>query len=169
MLTAYTYPPHADAASRSKLLLEICGVAGLVALGALIRVPLPFSPVPITLQTFSVLLAAALVSRERATAGIGLYVVLGLLGAPLFAVASGATLGYLVAFLLTPYVVTRFRAPLAGMAVASLLVYLLGAAWLCYWFQFSVLTAVSVGVLPFVPGDLLKLMAAAKCAERMQS
>ena len=168
MLTTYTHSPHADAASRSKLLLDICGVAGLVALGALIRIPLPFSPVPITLQTFSVLLAAALVSRERAVAGIGLYVFLGLLGAPLFAVASGATLGYLVAFLLAPHVVARFRTPLAGMAAASLLIYLLGAAWLCYWLQIPVMVAVSIGVLPFVPGDLLKLMAAAKCAERMR-
>ena len=168
MLTIPTLASHARMASRSNLLLDVCGVAGLVALGALIRIPLPFSPVPVTLQTFSVLLAAALVSRERATAGIGLYVALGLLGAPLFAVASGATLGYLIAFLLAPQIVSRFRSPLAGMAAATSLVYLLGAAWLCHWMQLSPVAAVTVGVLPFIPGDLLKLIAAAQCARHMR-
>lgn len=149
-------------AGRQSAVFDVLGVAGFVALGALVRIPLPFSPVPVTLQTFSVLVAAFAVGRSRATLGIALYVGLGLAGAPLLAAASWATLGYLMAFVATPYAVARFRNPLFGMCAASLLIYGMGAAWLCVWLGLPVWQALLLGVFPFIPGDLLKLLAAYK-------
>lgn len=139
---------------------DVVGVAGLVALGAWIRFPLPFSPVPVTLQTFSVLLASYLVAQRRAAVGIGLYLALGLTGAPLFAVPSGATIGYLAAFVTVPHVVTRFRHPMMGMVAASGIILGLGAAWLALWLRVNAIQAILLGVVPFVPGDMLKLLAA---------
>jgi biotin transport system substrate-specific component len=148
---------HAPAALlRFSALFDVIGVAGLVALGALIRIPLPFTPVPVTLQTLPVLAAAFAAGRDRAFAGISLYVMLGLLGAPLFA-AGGATAGYLAGFMAAPLIVSRFRNPLAGMAAALGMIYLMGAGWLAYLLGLSVMEAVALGVAPFLPGALIKL------------
>ncbi len=155
----------ATARGQESPVLDILGICGLIALGALIRLPLPFTPVPLTLQTFVVLLAPFVVGQRRAFLGIGLYIVLGLAGTPLFAVASGVSLGYLAAFLAVPWVVGRFATPLAGMAAASVLIYALGAGWLWAGLGLSPGQAAVLGVLPFVPGDLLKVAAAAKAAQ----
>ena len=152
--------------SRTSAALEILGVAGLLTVGALLRVPLPFSPAPITMQTFCVLIAPFLTRPGRATAGIGLYVALGLAGAPLFAVTSGATLGYLAGFVAAPWIVRAFRRTVWGMLAAMGVIYALGVLWLSAWMGASMLQAVMVGVLPFLPGDLLKLIAAHQCAVR---
>lgn len=145
--------------------LDILAVGGLMALAAQARFLLPFSPVPVTLQTFIALSAGFLVGRHRAAAGIALYCVLGLAGTPLLAVSSGATLGYLAAFVLAPYITTGFRTPVRGMLAASLCIYVLGAAWLCLFLRMSLRDACAVGVLPFLPGDAVKLLAAVKLAE----
>ncbi len=152
--------------SRASAALEILGVAGLLALGALLRVPLPFSPVPVTMQTFCVLIAPFLTRPGRAAAGIGLYVTLGLAGAPLFAVTGGATLGYLAGFVAAPWIVMAFRRMAWGMLAAMGVIYALGAVWLSAWLGASLLHAIVVGVLPFLPGDLLKLIAAHQCVAR---
>jgi len=146
--------------ARTTLILDVLAVAGLMAAGALVRIPLPFSPVPMTLQTFVVLLAAFAVGRHRAAAGILVYIALGTAGAPLFAVQSGATFGYLAAFAAAPYVVTAFRRPASGMIAATLLVYGLGAAWLVLALGLSPMQAILAGVVPFVSGDAIKLIAA---------
>lgn len=143
--------------SRTPALIDVLAIAGLMLAGASIRMPLPFSPVPVSMQTFTALIAAFLVGPRRAGAGIGLYVALGLAGAPLFTVTSGATLGYLLAFIATPTVVSAFRRPLPGMLLASVMIYVLGAGWLAVGLGLSAPQAVLLGVVPFVPGDAVKL------------
>jgi biotin transport system substrate-specific component len=155
------------AESRTIAMLDVLAIAGLMLVGASIRMPLPFSPVPVSLQTFTALIAAFLVGPRRAGAGIGLYVALGLAGAPLFTVTSGATLGYLLAFIATPAVVSAFRHPLPGMLLASAMIYLFGAGWLAVGLGMSVPQAVLLGVVPFVPGDVVKLALAWAVARRL--
>lgn len=147
--------------------IDVLAIAGLMALAAQARIPVPFSPAPVTLQTFIVLIAAFLVGAPRASLGMALYVGLGVLGVPLFAVSSGATLGYLLAFLFVPHVVARFRNALAGLAAATALIYLLGSAWLAIALGLTVAQAVAVGVLPFLPGDAVKIAAAWALAGRL--
>ncbi len=149
---------------RGAAVWDVLGIAGLVALGALVKIPLPFTPVPLTLQTFVVLAAGYLVGPRRATAGIALYLALGLAGMPLFAVTSGATAGYLLAFLAAPFVVTRFRNPAAGVAAGTAIIYLLGAGWLVLALGLSPWQALVTGVVPFLPGDALKAVAVYRVA-----
>ncbi len=145
---------------RAPVLLDVVGVAGLVALGAWVRIYLPFSPVPVTLQTLPVLVAGFAVGWRRATAGIMLYLAAGLAGAPLFAVSYGATFGYLAAFVFTPWLVTRYRSAGYGLAAGTCLIYVLGAGWLWLWPGCPVWHAVLTGVIPFIPGDVIKALVA---------
>ena len=157
-----TIPIDSVAGRAQSALVDVLAVAGLMTLGAWIRLPLPFTPVPLTLQTLPVLVAAFLVGRNRAMAGALLYMVLGLAGAPVLAVGAtfGLTFGYLVGFAAAPWVAVRFHSPLAGLAVATAVILGMGAAWLSLITGCSPVDAVRLGALPFVPGDLFKAVVA---------
>lgn len=155
-----TYPiVHGDV-RREPAWLSVLAVAGALALGAFVRVPLPFTPVPVTLQTLPVLVAAFAVGRNRAAAGAMLYLLLGLMGAPVLTQSFGVTAGYLAGFVVAPYVVTQFRSPLAGIAAATAVIYALGAGWLSIYLGMPFSAAVMAGVVPFVAGDAVKAAAA---------
>ncbi|GMV99951.1 MAG: biotin transporter BioY [Candidatus Hydrogenedentota bacterium] len=130
-------------------------VAGLIALGA--HAKIPFEPVPMTLQTLPVLLAGYAIGRERAVSAVALYVVLGLLGAPVFtAVTLGATAGYIMSWFFVPYVVTFFKNPAWGLLAGTAFIYLCGASWLAFYLGLTPTQAIGAGVLPFLAGDMLK-------------
>jgi biotin transport system substrate-specific component len=154
------------------------GFSLLTAASARVAVPLPFTPVPITGQTFGVLLTGALLGGWRGFGAMLLYLAEGLGGLPVFAGGPpahpglaqllGRTGGYLVAFPLAALLVglmaergwdrTPVRA-LAAMAAGSLVIYTLGAGWLSRFVGPS--AALAKGVLPFLPGDALKIGLAA--------
>lgn len=156
-------------------LLLVAAGALLVALFAQIRIPLPFTPVPLTGQTFAVLLVGAALGARRGAASLGLYTGLGLAGLPVFAggaaglgYALGPTGGYLLGFILAAYIIGLFaecglerdiRASLLPFLVGTVIIYLLGAGWLAFFVGPQ--AAIAKGVLPFLPGDLLKLVLAA--------
>jgi biotin transport system substrate-specific component len=146
--------------------LEATAVAGVIMLSALVKIPLPWTPVPVTLQTFPVLAAAYVVGRERAMGGILLYLALGIAGAPLFAVPFGATMGYLLAFAFAPYLTTAFKSPSVGMVAATAVIYTLGTAWLCLWAGVGLWAGLAMGVLPFIPADAVKIGMAYLVARR---
>jgi len=157
--------------------LLVMGAALLTALCAQIVIPLPFSPVPLTGQTFAVLLTAAALGPLRGLAGQALYLALGLVGLPFFqggesgwTYATGATGGYLVGFLVAAVVVGACsrrgldRTPLgtlAAFALGTLTIYAFGAPWLASVTQMDLGGAFRAGVLPFLPGDALKAALAA--------
>jgi biotin transport system substrate-specific component len=137
------------------------------AAGAQVRLQLPFSPVPVTAQTFFVLLSGALLGRRLGPASQLLYAGLGLVWPAAVAGPLHATAGYIVGFLAAAYVVgaivgesRSFWRVVAGMAAGSTAIYLLGAAWLA-GATGSLQVAVLQGVIPFLPGDAVKLLAAA--------
>jgi biotin transport system substrate-specific component len=141
--------------------------AACTAAGAHMRVRLPFSPVPITGQTFFVLLSGALLGRRLGAASQVLYGGMGLLWPAALAGPLTATAGYIVGFCVAAYTVgvivgqsRSFWRVAGAMAVGSLVIYVLGTAWLA-GATGSLQIAVLQGVLPFVPGDALKLLAAA--------
>lgn len=147
----------------------VCGLALTTALAAHVRLHLPFSPVPVTLQTFVVLLGGAVLGARAGVAGQLLYLGLGVAGAPVF--AGGATLltiptaGYLAAFPMAAWIVgvaaareSRTALPL-GLLAATALIYLFGSAWLAAWTGQSYGTALTLGALPFIPGDVMKVVA----------
>ncbi len=148
---------------------EIAAVVVALLVAAQVRIPLPFTPVPITLQTLVVLAVPFLVPFWRATLGIALYALLGGMGAGIgvafFASITGATWGYIIGFLAVPAIVAMFpRRPLfvpMAMGAALVAIYLFGTLWLAWWLGFSVYAAWMLGAVPFIPGDAVKLAIAA--------
>ena len=144
-------------------------VALAIAASARIVFPLGFTPVPVTAQTFVVLLAGTLVGARRAGGGALTYLALGVAGVPWFA-TGGATLGYVAGFVLAAHVVGRAadagvlatrRSALAVMAGAHALIYALGATWLALFLGVGPVAALTLGVVPFLVGDTLKVVVAA--------
>jgi len=154
----------------------VVGVAVFTALMAQVSFTIPGNLVPITGQTFAVLLAATTVGALRGAVGQLLYVAAGLAGLPVFAdaghgweVVHGALGGYLVGFVLasaflgwqTHYGVDRRVDTLAGsFLLASALIYVPGVLWLAHSLHVSYDKAIAFGVEPFVFGDLVKALAA---------
>ena len=171
-LYARTFP-HANTRLRDLLLIFI-GVFFVAAL-AQMKILLPFTPIPLTGQTFAVLLVGATLGSKRGVLSMSLYIALGALGLPIFAggasglaYLSGATLGYLVGFVVAAYIVGRFaekglernlRTSIIPFAVGTLVIYLFGAGWLSV--LFGIENAFQLGVLPFLIGDMIKLILAA--------
>lgn len=159
-------------------LARVLGVVfsvALIALGAHVRFYLPGNPVPVTLQTFFVLLAGALLGWRAGMAAVGLYIGLGMAGWPLFAGAGaagvgyllGPTGGYLVGFMaaagLVGVLARRVRSVWglgASFLAASCLILLLGTAYLAICLQVGWVRAFALGFLPFVYGDVVKAAAA---------
>jgi biotin transport system substrate-specific component len=155
----------------------VLGAALLTALCAQISIPLPGDPVPITGQTFAVLLSAAALGGNRGALSMCLYLALGLVGLPVYSDASsgmhvawGATGGYLVGFIPAAYVVGRLaearldrspRKALPLFTVGSLIVFAVGVPWLAVAADLSLARAVELGFVPFIAGGIVKAIAAA--------
>jgi len=155
----------------------VCAGAALIAGAAQVSIPLPFTPVPVTGQTFAVLLVGAGLGTLRGGASGLLYLLLGLVGAPVYAdghhglaVITGATGGYLVAFPLAAALSgrlaerrwdRRFSSAVGAMLTGNVLVYLVGLPWLSVSLGTGLERTLELGLYPFVPGDLLKLYLAA--------
>jgi biotin transport system substrate-specific component len=154
----------------------VVGAALLTALCAQISIPIPGDPVPITGQTFAVLLTGAALGSKRGAAGQLLYVLLGL-GLPFYAdgdsgvdVIWGATGGYLVGFVFAAYVVGRLaerrmdRNPVKALPVftiGSLIIFAFGVPWLAVSADLSMAKAIELGFVPFIPGGIIKALLAA--------
>jgi biotin transport system substrate-specific component len=151
-------------------------VAGAVFVGLLaqLSIHVPGSPVPVTGQTFGVLLGGAVLGWRRGGAALGLYLVAGIAGIPWFAGhGSGtatASLGYLIAFPIAAAVVGGLagrggdRTPLrtiGSMALGSLIVYSIGVPYLAFDLHLSASQAISEGLRPFLVGDAVKALLAA--------
>jgi biotin transport system substrate-specific component len=146
--------------------------ATLTFVGANIRIPL--QPVPITLQTLFVLLSGAALGARFGSLSQFVYVALGGFGLPIFAeslagfgVLIGPTGGYLLGFLAAPVFVGYFidrRSTLwwnlVIFFVGSLIVLSLGVVHLTLFYTHDLVESLKVGYLPFIPGDLLKILAA---------
>jgi biotin transport system substrate-specific component len=155
----------------------VVAAALLTALCAQISIPIPGDPVPITGQTFAVLLTGAALGANRGALGQLLYVALGLVGLPFYAdgdsgwtVVSGATGGYLIAFPIAAYVVGKLaelrmdRNPVKAVVpftVGSLIVFAIGVPWLAVSADLSLARAIELGFVPFIPGGIVKALLAA--------
>lgn len=166
----------ADLAARTWLtqVALVLGGAAFVGLCAQVAIPLPFTPVPLTLQTFAVLLVGAGLGSLRGVLAMLLYVVAGVAGVPWFSqLESGfalASFGYILGFILAAYIVgrlaenggTRSIGRTAGlMIVGNLAIYAIGVTWLKFAIDVTWMDAVTLGVLPFLIGDAIKIAAAA--------
>jgi biotin transport system substrate-specific component len=170
------------AASRLHPLLRAIGLAlvGTLLLTLSAKAQVPFYPVPMTLQTMVVFLIGITYGPRLGVATVALYLLQGALGYPVFAgtpekgiglaYMMGPTGGYLAGFLLAALItgivaerLPRWPAVAAAIAVATLLVYLLGAAWLATFVGVEKVWA--LGIAPFLLGDFVKLLLATALAQ----
>ena len=161
---------------RTKNLILSGLFAAITALLAQISFPLPFSPVPLTGQTFAVFLTGALLGKHWGPISLLLYILLGAAGLPVFHNAQGGlqiilgpTGGYLWGFVVGSYFLGRcvenrssYPAQLLGMFLCLLTLYFLGTLQLSYIAGLDFRQALLLGVIPYVPLDLVKLFAAAQ-------
>ena len=164
------------------LALAIAG-ALIVSASAQVVIAIPGTPVPITGQTFGVLLVGTALGARRALASMGLYLLLGILGAPVFrggahgiaqfatvgdggALALAPTGGYLVGMLFSAWIVGRLAdlgwdrsvlGTVGAMIIGTFIIYSFGASWLAMSLEVSLDQGIAKGVLPFLVGDALKL------------
>ncbi|MFH1397510.1 MAG: biotin transporter BioY [Candidatus Omnitrophota bacterium] len=157
---------------------RIIGVAAfiiLTSLGAFVRIPLPFTPVPITLQTFFVSLSGAALGGVLGGLSQMGYVLLGVFGLPIFSKGGsglpylfGPTGGYLLGFILSSLFIAQYI-KYSRNFITTLLIFCLGdfillscgVIWLKVILGYSLPKTVLIGFLPFIPGDLAKASAAA--------
>ncbi len=143
-------------------------------------IPLPFFPVPITLQTLAVLLAGAVMKRHGIIAVL-LYLLLGCLGLPVFhngmagaGVLLGPTGGFLLGFIPAVLVVGlayeqgRREIRIAGLILSTALIYVCGILWLTASTGMTLSAAIMAGMVPFLPGDAVKGAAAYLIAARLE-
>ena len=148
----------------------------LTAIGAFIRIPFPF--IPITLQTFFVLMAGIILGKKSGALSQLLYVTLGLIGIPIFTEGGGIayifkpSFGYLLGFIVAAFMVglliekrkVDFRNTLLASLAGLSIIYLLGVPYLYLILskvmdvEISFLDTIKTGMLAFLPGDLLKVM-----------
>lgn len=143
----------------------------LLVLSSYIAINVPFSPVPITGQTFGVLLVAMALGRVRATAVVMAYLAEGALGLPVFAGGTagfikfmGPTGGYLIGFALAAFVVgyladrgwdRRYVSSILALILGTAVIFVCGLAWLATMTPPNAL--LTVGLYPFIPGALVKI------------
>jgi len=222
---------------KSRLINNILGVSifvVLTSLGAFVRIPLGFTPVPLTLQTFFVLLSGAILGSNLGLFSQAGYLLLGAAGLPIFSGAGsgllylfGPTAGYLWGFIIASFVVGRlinshllkakltpsasltsvpstllagtsvrprpeepFReglGPEGGrvnpefieglnfwsiflyMSIANIILLLCGTLWLYLGLRFTIKQAILLGFLPFVAGDIIKIIVAAHLYKNIQT
>ena len=152
----------------------VAGVAMLTGLAAQIAVPLPFTPVPISLQTFTVLLAGAALGPMRAVAAMALYLVAGAAGVPWFSDTTagwafpsfGYVLGFVLAAALVGWLARRgadrsVPGTIGTMAAGNLVIYAVGVPYLAAALGVGLGEALMLGAVPFLIGDALKILLAA--------
>jgi biotin transport system substrate-specific component len=173
--TASTYDsPEAVARTSAGMnVLLIAGASAIFALSAQAAIPLPHSPVPITLQPLAILLIGAALGPSRAAIAASLYLLEGLAGLPVFALGHsgpatliGPTAGYLYAYPAASWIAgwcaaqrvgsSRFRASFV-MVAAIVTLYIGGWAWLAAAWGMGTRTAFLAGIAPFFLADLVKV------------
>ena len=167
---------RAVASNRVMAVVAVVAFAGLTAVLAQVRIPLGFTPVPVTGQTFAVLLAGASLGARLGASSQLLYLAAGAVGFPVFTGGgsgfeyfTGATAGYLVGFELAAALVGRLaergqdrkvNTAITAFLAGSAVVYACGALGLMVTADMDLTTAIAQGVTPFVFDDLLKAVAA---------
>ncbi len=147
----------------------------IIALTAQIAFPLPFTPVPVTGQTFGVLIIASLLGSKRGTLAVVTYLLEGMAGLPFFAEASAGTLilagtsgGYLIGFIFAAFIVGTlaekgwdryFGSTILMMVLGTVAIFLFGVVWLAQLVGIS--NVLFLGVLPFITGAVFKIILAA--------
>jgi len=157
--------------------------AALTAVGAFISIPL--YPVPLTLQTLFTLLAAMTLGSVMGASSQIIYVLLGVIGLPVFAgfkagigILFGPTGGFLFGFIISAYIIGKiielkkeknFYYYLVAGLIGTLIIYIAGITQLSLITCIGAKKAITIGMFPFLPGDILKIIAASFIASKLET
>ena len=156
-------------------------MAAVICVLGPISMAIPISPVPISLASMAVYLAVTVLGMKLGTLSCLIYLLLGLVGLPVFSGGSagaaklfGPTGGYLVGYLFLALIAGAFVGRYTenkwksiafaalGMVLGTMVLYALGTAWLAYSAGMDFQAALWAGVIPFIPGDLVKMVIAVR-------
>ncbi|MEZ5334515.1 MAG: biotin transporter BioY [Methanolobus sp.] len=156
--------------------------AALMAVGAYIRIPVPVSPVPITLQTLFVLLAGAMLGKKWGTISVIVYLLLGIAGLPVFSGGSsglgvifGPTGGYIIGFVFGAFIIGLLFDRYGREKIHYNILFMLAGLFVIYAFGiFQLMTLASLtfaetlalGLIPYIPGMILKVLASSIIVSR---
>jgi biotin transport system substrate-specific component len=177
-----TLPSRSQALARNFAI--VVGASLFVALCAHITLPLPFTPVPLTVQNFAVLLVGLLLGSRRGFVALALYLAEGAVGLPFFnptglggiAQLLGPTGGYLIAYPVVAFVAgwlwergsRGFARGLAASVAAEIVLFAAGVSWLMVIAHVPFMQAAAFGLYPFLFAEIMKVMAAAGAASRFR-
>ena len=137
--------------------------------------PLPFSPVPVTGQSLGIMLTGCLLTTRQAAMAVGTFLLIGVAGVPVFAGGTsgigsiiGPRGGYLIGFLIGAIIISLIKKKFSsiwGLGLANtvggiFVVYLFGVLWLNWFTGMGLSAAIAGGALPFIPGDIFKVIVA---------
>lgn len=151
---------------------KISLVAALLCVISPFAIVFPFSPVPVSLATLMLYLSVYIVGKRDAVISCGIYLLIGLVGIPVFSGFTGGigkvlgpTGGYMIGYLFLVFIsgwfVERWNNYLMqgiGMTLGTAVCYLFGSLWLAYQAGMNFKAAIGVGAIPFIPGDVVKIV-----------
>lgn len=152
--------------------LVICGFfTSLICVCSLFKITLPFTPVPVTLQTFAVSVAGICLGKKYGLVSVVTYILLGAIGIPVFSgmnsglgYLSGATGGFIFGFVACVFVIgfvyEKINNITAAIILGNIALYICGAAWYMNFSHISFIKSFMLTVLPFIPADLFKMFLA---------
>ena len=160
----------------NRTLKELILAAEFAAIiSVLSQMTIPFGLVPLTGQTFAIGLTATFLGRKLGLISVGVYLLLGLIGLPVFsgmtggiAVLFGPTGGYLIGFIFLTLIAGLLMKlfpgnkvmEAVGLVLGTVVCYAFGTAWLCFQAHMSAAAGLAAGVIPYIPGDLVKIVVA---------
>ena len=161
---------------RTKQMVLIALMTAVTCVLGPLSIPLPFSPVPISLTNFAIFLAIFVLGMKNGTISFIIYLLLGAIGVPVFSsfrgglqVLAGPTGGYLIGFiflaLIMGFALDHFDRKLVptiiGMIIGMAVCYAFGTVWLAKLLSLSFKERLTMGVIPYLPGDAAKIIIAA--------
>ena len=161
---------------RTKQMVLIALMTAVTCVLGPLSIPLPFSPVPISLTNFAIFLAIFVLGMKNGTISFIIYLLLGAVGVPVFSsfrgglqVLAGPTGGYLIGFiflaLIMGFALDHFDRKLVptiiGMIIGMVVCYAFGTVWLAKLLSLSFKEGLMMGVIPYLAGDVAKIIIAA--------
>lgn len=164
---------------------KIAIITALLCVLSPFSIPIPFSPVPLSLANFVIFLSVFVLETKFATLSCVLYLLIGIIGLPVFSGFSGGfakivgpTGGYLIGYLPLVIIAGIFMQLgknkrwyvyyLIGVILGEAVLYILGTAWLAHSLSVTFNEALFMGVIPYLPGDLVKILIAMKVGDEIR-
>lgn len=165
--------------TKTRDLIRIALFTALTAVLSQISIPLPFTPVPVNMATFAFFLAGSVLGAKNGAISQMVYLLIGVIGLPVFAgfnsgigIVIGPSGGYIVGYIVGAYVIglilqVKKQRYIFAFSLGLLVCYSIGTAWFMFSTKIGFVSSLTMCVIPFIPGDIIKILVAALVAKRL--